>query len=143
MLDEGRSLLWTEMRRFREPPVLPGMAGDELAMRFESVRFDLQAMSTAEARYESLYTVGDPVNAKGPSNAGIPYDVLLSRKQELLEEYEKLRGRIREKPGLENFLRNLPFGKLQEAAKEVPSSSSTATSWACTLSLSSATVGLP
>ena len=85
LLDEGRSLLWSEMRRFREPLFLSEVTGDELATRFDSIRSELQDMSTAEARYESSCAVEAPSNAGGRSTTGISYDLLLSRKRKLLK----------------------------------------------------------
>ena len=76
LLDEGRSLLWSEMRRFREPLLLPESVGNEVAAKFEAICSELQALSTAEARYESIYEGVAPENAAPSSSLGISSDVL-------------------------------------------------------------------
>ena len=56
LLDQGRSLLWSEMGRFRVPTVELAGSYPDLASRFEKVCFDLRSVSEAEIRYETLST---------------------------------------------------------------------------------------
>lgn len=118
MLDAGRSLLWSEMRRFREP-LLPAFVDAALAARFERTCSELRSISTAEVRYETISKTGKLAKTESSSTA-ISYDHLLSQKRTLLDTYEELIGLIREKPGFEGSLHNAPFERLKEAANEGP-----------------------
>lgn len=122
LLDAGRSLLWSEMRRFREPLLRPELVGDDLATKFESVRSELQNISSAEARFDTVWGGGQRTDRaeRDASIADISYDILLPRKRKLLDDYEELLGLIRKRPGFEDFLGLPPFKKLREAAREGP-----------------------
>ncbi|KAJ3709794.1 CHAT domain-containing protein [Lentinula raphanica] len=121
LLDAGRSLLWSEMRRFREPLTQLELVDQDLAARFESLRSELQMLSSAESTYDttSIRVLSGQAEA-GSDFTTISYDHLLFRKRKVLQEYEKVLGDIRARPGMEHFLQNLPFSKLREAAKGGP-----------------------
>ncbi|KAL0957793.1 hypothetical protein HGRIS_001570 [Hohenbuehelia grisea] len=116
-LDAGRSLLWSEMRRFREPLLRSELLDDDLAARFKSTRSELQRLSTAEARQDHVMS-GD-INST--LSSAISYDSgLLARKRQLHEEFEGLIALIQKHPGFEDFLGRPSFDKLKEAAREGP-----------------------
>lgn len=120
LLDAGRSLLWSEMRRFRfrEPMMHLDKLDEGLSKRFTLICSELREISTAEATYDALAKDGDVPDTD--SFASISYDRLLPRKRKLLGDYEQVLDLIRKKPGMEHFLQDLPFEKLREAGKEGP-----------------------
>ena len=56
LLDQGRSLLWSEMGRFRVPSAELARAHPELASRFEQVCSDLRSISQSEIHYDKSST---------------------------------------------------------------------------------------
>ena len=90
LLDKGRSLLWSELRRLRKPLFQTALVDDAVIAAFEQVRRELRAMSTQEARYEHVLAEG---RASGPSTWP-SYGRLLPKKRNLPKEYEDLRKQI-------------------------------------------------
>ncbi|EJC99359.1 TPR-like protein [Fomitiporia mediterranea MF3/22] len=94
ILEQGRGLLWSQMRGLRAP--LDGLAevNKELADRFSDISCQLEnlAMSPTESQL----------------------------KRRLSTEQEELIGEIRRIPGFQSFLEATPFNVLQQAASEGP-----------------------
>ena len=68
----------------------------------------------AEDEFDKL--VLEKASESGSLHTGIAYGELLTRKRQLLEEYEELLSCIRQQPACENFLRASPF---EEGVAEV------------------------
>lgn len=127
ILDAGRSLLWSEMRRFRDPLDQQSRErmGEKLANDFVHSCYELQKIATAEASFDRY-----PVTHHGPGpgeglaqmagGTAIPYDVLLPRKRKLLQDHQVLLEKIRARPGMEHFQLRRPFESLQAAAQGGP-----------------------
>ncbi|KAF9254128.1 hypothetical protein L218DRAFT_1054973, partial [Marasmius fiardii PR-910] len=112
LLDEGRSLLWTEGQRFRKPLHNTDLLDSDLAERFESTRTKLQLISTVDVKFTSFLSTDTPVD--------LSYNDLLPQKRKLLQDYDEILQAIRQVIGFEDFLQSSPFTKLKVAATEGP-----------------------
>ncbi|EJC99027.1 TPR-like protein, partial [Fomitiporia mediterranea MF3/22] len=120
-LEQGRCLLWSQMRGFRTPLDRLSEINGKLADRFRNVSQQLESLTTSSNGLQS-----------GPSTAGSRSFILdVHRERELFEEKLKLKkqlsseqkdaiSEIRRVPGFENFLTATPFKILQQAASEGP-----------------------
>ncbi|KAL0959563.1 hypothetical protein HGRIS_011273 [Hohenbuehelia grisea] len=121
LLDAGRSLLWSEMRRFREPLLRADQLDNELATAFESTRSQLRELSMAEAKHGDVSSSLSSVGMPSTLASNISYNSgLLSRKRKLHEEFSRLLNLIREQPGFEDYLDHPSFARLREAARDGP-----------------------
>ncbi|KAF9254203.1 hypothetical protein L218DRAFT_886780 [Marasmius fiardii PR-910] len=114
VLDEGRSLLWSEGQRFRKPLSYNDQLDANLVERFESTRTKLQKISTAEVTFKSYSS------NLAHTPMGLSYNNVLPQKRKLLEDYDEILNCIQQNPGFEDYLQSSPFEKLKEAAKEGP-----------------------
>ncbi|EJD06920.1 TPR-like protein, partial [Fomitiporia mediterranea MF3/22] len=107
MLEQGRGLLWSQMRGFRTP--LDRLAGTNrgLADRCRNVSQQLENLATSTTLPQS-----------DSSMAG--NGLSLKLKRQLSIEQEELINEIRQVPGYESFLATTPFKVLQQAASEGP-----------------------
>ncbi|EJC97787.1 uncharacterized protein FOMMEDRAFT_115125 [Fomitiporia mediterranea MF3/22] len=99
ILEQGRGLLWSQLRGLRTPLDELAEANRELADRFRDVS-------------ESLGLDGK-LGRKS-------FDELLKLKRQLSNEQEEILNDIRRLPGFERFLQATPFKVLQQAASEGP-----------------------
>ncbi|KAL0948525.1 hypothetical protein HGRIS_011085 [Hohenbuehelia grisea] len=119
-LDSSRSLLWSEMRRFREELLQSEALGADLVNQFVSLCADLQRLATAEVQYAPSVSAEKVISSQFQHSLSVPHYDIYPQKRKLLAEYDRLLAVIRTKPGLENFLGNLSFETLKTAAKEGP-----------------------
>ncbi|EJD02990.1 TPR-like protein [Fomitiporia mediterranea MF3/22] len=121
LLEQGRGLLWSQLRGFRTPLDQLSGTNKELADRFKDASTRLENLATS---HEALMS-GSIVN-RGRSVAidgrteGKSFDQLLKLKRQLSNEQEVIIHEIRRVAGFENFLRATPFMALQRAALEGP-----------------------
>ncbi|EJC98917.1 uncharacterized protein FOMMEDRAFT_94828, partial [Fomitiporia mediterranea MF3/22] len=94
LLEQGRALLWSQMRGFRTPLDQLAEVNKELVDSFRSVSRQLEDLATSSETPHASFI--------------------------LTEEQERLVERIRRIPGFENFLMGVPFKTLRLSASEGP-----------------------
>ncbi|EJD02275.1 TPR-like protein [Fomitiporia mediterranea MF3/22] len=94
ILEQGRGLLWSQLRGFRTPLDQLAETSKELVDRFR----DVSGVKTDRTRF----------------------DELLKLKKRLSNEQEQVIDEIRRVPGFESFLKGSPFKELQQVASEGP-----------------------
>ncbi|KAH9020653.1 CHAT domain-containing protein [Lactarius pseudohatsudake] len=116
-LEQGRALLWSEMRGLRTPMVQLVEDDPPLAKKFADINQELEALTTSitpSGRPE----MGDGV-AEG-SDGMDPFGRLVVKQRKLVEERGALISQIRDRPGLEGFLKTPSFISLRSAASRGP-----------------------
>ena len=116
-LEQGRALIWSEMREFRTPIAQLIEKGSPLAKRFAEVNQELEAL-TISATPSGKPEIEDGV-AQGRDGTD-PFGRLLMKQQKLVEERDALISQIQNLPGLEGFLRAPSFAALRSAASRGP-----------------------
>ncbi|EJD03002.1 uncharacterized protein FOMMEDRAFT_156360 [Fomitiporia mediterranea MF3/22] len=111
ILEQGRGLLWFQMRGFRSPLEQLAETNKEFSDRFRDVNRRLENLATSSA----TLTPGLNVQVQQPS-----FDEMLKSKRQLAKERDEIINEIRRLPGFENFLAATPFKVLRRAASEGP-----------------------
>ena len=119
-LEQGRALLWSEMRGLRTP-VAQLIEDSPLKKRFAKINQELEALTM------SITPSGKPEIEDGITQGrdGMdpwtdPFGRLLVKQQKLVEEREALISQIQSRPGLETFLKAPSFTTLRSAASRGP-----------------------
>ncbi|EJD03293.1 uncharacterized protein FOMMEDRAFT_86227 [Fomitiporia mediterranea MF3/22] len=99
ILEQGRGLLWSQLRGFRAPLDQLAETNKELVDRFRGVNGSLALNMGTEPKL---------------------FDELLKLKKRLSSKQEEIIREIRQFPGFENFLEATPFKQLQQVALEGP-----------------------
>ncbi len=116
-LEQGRALLWSEMRGLRTPIAQLFEEDSPLAKRFAEINQELEAMTisvTPSARAEPE----DGVTQGGDWTD--PFGRLVIKQRKLLEEREALISQIQGRPELQGFLKAPSFTTLRSAASRGP-----------------------
>jgi len=113
-LDQGRALLWTEMRGLRSSIAQLCVANSHLAGEFAAVNRDLEKLTLTNFLDTNLDD-GD-AGFKGIDSFGL----LVERQQNLLDAREKLISQIQVLPGFDTFLRPPSFDTLRSVALHGP-----------------------
>ena len=113
-LDQGRALLWTEMRGLRSSIAQLRVANSHLADEFAAVNRDLEKLTLTDSLDTNLDD-GD-TGFKGIS----PFGPLMARQQSFLDAREKLISQIQVFPGFGTFLKPPSFDTLRSAALHGP-----------------------
>ena len=117
MLEQGRALLWSEMRGLRTPVCQLIKEDSPLAKRFSEINQELETLTiavTPSGRPE----VKDGVHqSKGGTD---PFGRLLIKRKKLVEERDALISQIQSRPELEGFLAAPSFDTLRSAASRGP-----------------------
>ncbi|KAH9025941.1 CHAT domain-containing protein [Lactarius pseudohatsudake] len=116
-LEQGRALLWSEMRGLRTPMVQLAEEDPPLAKRFADINQELEALTT------SITPSGRPEMGDGVgqgSDGMDPFGRLVVQQRKLVEERDRLISQIRGRPGLEGFLTTPSFTSLRSAASRGP-----------------------
>ncbi|KAH9025975.1 CHAT domain-containing protein [Lactarius pseudohatsudake] len=116
-LEQGRALLWSEMRSFRTPIALLIEENSPLVKRFTEINRELEAM-----------TVSATPSARPEMEAGVaqggdwtdPFGRLVVKRQKLMKERDALVSEIQGQSGLEGFLKAPSFTTLRSAASRGP-----------------------
>ncbi|KAH9179061.1 CHAT domain-containing protein [Lactarius sanguifluus] len=117
ILEQGRGLLWSEMRGLRTPMVRLIEEDPPLAKRFADINQELEALTTSITPSGRL-EMGDGV---GEGSDGMdPFGRLVVKQRKLVEERGALISQIRDRPGLEGFLKAPSFISLRSAASRGP-----------------------
>ena len=116
ILEQGRALLWSEMRSFRTSIDRLRAADPDLAKKFKAVNQELEKLTT------SVPSNGSAGVIEGASNDEMIGQLsgLTKRQYELYTKREALISQIRDHLGMEDFLLPLPFDTLRSAALHGP-----------------------
>ena len=115
-LEQGRALLWSEMRGFRTP-ALQLIGENSLANRFAEINQELETLTIA------VTPSGRPEVEDGvqQSKDGTdPFGQLVIKRKKLVDERDTLISQIQSQPGLERFLGVPSFDILRSAASHGP-----------------------
>ena len=115
-LEQGRALLWSEMRGLRTSIEQLRNANPDLAVKFTAIGSDLLAVTTSVSMTESGIREDDAPDHEGMDAFGR----IFKRQRKLLEERDTLISQIRELPGFKNFLKTPQFDTLRAAASRGP-----------------------
>ncbi|KAI9429487.1 CHAT domain-containing protein [Lactarius indigo] len=116
-LEQGRALLWSEMRSFRTPIALLIEENSPLVKRFAEINQELEMMTvsvTPSARPEMEDGI---IQGRDGSDA---FGRLVVKRQKLMGERDALVSEIQGQPGLEGFLKAPSFTTLHYAASRGP-----------------------
>ncbi|KAH8099814.1 CHAT domain-containing protein [Cristinia sonorae] len=113
VLEQGRGLLFSEMRGFRASLEVLEESDKTLAEAFTKTSGELERLIMS-SRFQ--YAGGSTMDIWMRRSL----DKILDQKQALQMEFESITIRIRAIPGLQNFLRARPFEDLRKAADEGP-----------------------
>ncbi|KAH9047525.1 CHAT domain-containing protein [Lactarius deliciosus] len=116
-LEQGRALLWSEMRGLRTPMVQLVEEAPPLAKRFAEINQELEAL-TISVTPSAMLETEDGVAQSGDGMD--PFGRLVVKQRKLVEERDALISQIRGRPGLEGFLKTPSFTSLRSAAERGP-----------------------
>ena len=112
-LEQGRALLWSEMRGLRTSIDQLRAADSRLADRFATVNRDLEMLTLTDFPYN--------VNLRDGVVEGMdPFGHLVVRQRKLLDDRDKLISQIQAMPGFDTFLKSPSFDNLRSAAAHGP-----------------------
>jgi hypothetical protein len=117
ILEQGRALLWSEMRGLRTPVLQLIREDSQLAKKFADINQELEGLTV------SVTPSGRPEVEDGiyQSEDGTdPFGRLVIKQKKLVEERDALISQIRSRPGLEGFLRAPSYTTLHSAASRGP-----------------------
>jgi hypothetical protein len=120
-LEQGRALLWSEMRGLRTMAAqLQVSEGDlPLVKKFTEINHELEALTISVTPSARLETETEDRVSHG-NNWTDPFGQLIIKRQKLLEERDTLISQIRSRPGLQGFLTTPSFSTLRSAALRGP-----------------------
>ncbi|KAH9055396.1 CHAT domain-containing protein [Lactarius vividus] len=116
-LEQGRALLWSEMRGLRTPMAQLIEEDSSLAKRFAEVNRELEVLTI------SVTPSGKPEKEDSISQGRDwtdPFGRLVVKWQKLVEERDALISQIQGRPGSERFLKAPSFTTLRSAASRGP-----------------------
>jgi len=116
-LEQGRALLWSEMRGLRIPMARLIEEDSLLAKRFAEINQELETLTIA------VTPSGRPEMEDGVAQGRDrtdPFGRLVVKRQKLVEERDALVSQIQGRPGLEGFLKAPSFTTLRSAASRGP-----------------------
>jgi len=115
ILEQGRGLLWSEMRGLRTSIDQIQLANPNLAERFSAVNRELQTLTLAISPNNNINVDGhDGIEGMDP------YGHSVIRKHKLLDDREKLITQVQALPGFGTFLKPPSFDTLRSAASHGP-----------------------
>ncbi|KAF8268585.1 CHAT domain-containing protein [Lactarius quietus] len=116
-LEQGRALLWSEMRSLRTPVAQLIEEDSPLAKRFAEVNQELESL-TISITPSGKPEIGDAVAQGGDWMD--PFGRLVVKQQKLVKERDALISQIQVLPGLEDVFGALSFTTLRSAASQGP-----------------------
>ncbi|EJC97613.1 uncharacterized protein FOMMEDRAFT_40844, partial [Fomitiporia mediterranea MF3/22] len=121
ILEQGRGLLWSQLRGLRSPLDQLVETNEELVDRFRNVSRRLEKLATSHGASMPSSTMNGSGLLELDSERGRKsFDEHLKLKKQFSNEQEGIIDEIRRVPGFENFLDATPFEVLQQAASEGP-----------------------
>ncbi|KAH9171559.1 CHAT domain-containing protein [Lactarius sanguifluus] len=115
-LEQGRALLWSEMRGLRTPTQLIE-EDSPLAKRFSEINQELEAMTVSVTPNAMPETEDDGTQSRDGTD---PFGRLVVKQRRLVEERDALVSQIQGRPGLEGFLKAPSFTTLRSVASRGP-----------------------
>ncbi len=115
-LEQGRALLWSEMRGLRTP-MAQFHEDSSLAKRFTEINQELEALTTSLTPSARLEMEDGVTQGRDLTD---PFGRFVVKQQKLVEERDALISQIQGRPGLEGFLRAPSFTTLRSAASRGP-----------------------
>ena len=119
LLEEGRAILWSQMRGFRTPLDDLERVNKTLAQRFRAVSHDLEVLLTSSEHSLTNARMGEDIVFDHPKRTQV-IGTMMERLRRLSEEQEAIIDEIRTISGFEDFLRTPSFKNLLRAASEGP-----------------------
>ena len=118
LLEQGRALLWSQLRGLRTPLDQLSEVDKTLAERFEDCNRRLEALISSSDSNRSESSIRRSTHSASLGRMSI--DEVYATMRQLAEEQEAIINDIRRIPGFENFLQATPFKVLRKAASEGP-----------------------
>ena len=119
ILERGRALLWSEMRRLRTPIDQLLEADSELGRKFTAVNRDLEKLTKSVPPSLKLGMPADD-GSSGDLRAADPFGRLVLKQRGLLKERAELISQIQALPSFDSFLASPSFDTLRSAASSGP-----------------------
>src|SRR6266702_4174043 len=116
-LEQGRALLWSEMRDLRTPMAQFIEEGSPLAKRFTEINQKLEELTTSLTPSARLKLEDGIAQGRDWTD---PFGRLVVEQQKLVEERDALVSEIQGRPGFEGFLKAPSFTTLRSAASRGP-----------------------
>ncbi|KAI0298041.1 CHAT domain-containing protein [Multifurca ochricompacta] len=116
-LDQGRTLIWSQIHGFRTPVDQIFWADPSLAGRFAAVNRELETLTLSASPIRNI-ELEDP-DARGHKWVD-PFGQLVLEQRKLLEARDGLISSIRALPGFESFFKAPQFDTLRSAASQGP-----------------------
>ena len=113
-LEQGRALLWSEMRGLRIPAFQLIEEDSPLARRLAEINQELETLTI------SVTPSGKPEVDDGVQDGTDPFGRLVIKRKKLVEERDTLISQIQSRPGSEGFLGAPSFDTLRSAASHGP-----------------------
>jgi len=113
ILEQGRGLLWSEMRGLRTSIHQIRLADSNLADKFSAVNRELETLTMA-------LSLSNNIDGNDDLEGMDPYGHTVVRKQKLLEDRKKLITQIQALSGFDTFLKPPSFDTLRSAASHGP-----------------------
>ncbi|KAH9048443.1 CHAT domain-containing protein [Lactarius hengduanensis] len=117
MLEQGRALLWSEMRGLRTPVDQLRNVDPTLADKFRDVSQALEAVTTSISLHENSET--PPGTERGHEETDT-FSHTLKEQRRVLQDRQEIISQIRKLSGFESFLKAVPFHTLRNAASGGP-----------------------
>ena len=117
ILEQGRALLWSEMRDLRTPVFQLIGEDSPLAKRFSEINKELETLTIAVTPSGRPEVEDGAVQGR---NGTDPFGRLLVKRKKLVEERDVLISQIQSRPGSEGFLGATSFDILRSAASRGP-----------------------
>ncbi|KAI0306164.1 CHAT domain-containing protein [Multifurca ochricompacta] len=116
-LEQGRALLWSEMRGLRTSADQLRKVNPALADKFSAISQALEVITTSVSPREDTKT---SLHATGDHAEIDPFSYALKEHRRLRQERDQVISEIQALPGFENFFRAFSFAALQDAASAGP-----------------------
>ncbi|KZP06031.1 hypothetical protein FIBSPDRAFT_842501 [Athelia psychrophila] len=113
-LEQGRGMLWSNIRGYRHPIEEVRQVSPDLAERFRTTSEQLEALATS-SQLGSVQPLGE-----SPTELRAVSEARWAQQRQLSSEREDIIHQIRQLVGFEHFLNAVPFRELQAAASEGP-----------------------
>jgi hypothetical protein len=110
LLEQGRTIMWSRMARYRHPLDQLRQVNKDLADRLQALTVALEHLSFSSG--------SRPLGSTGYMEPDL--EVQMKRNRHLSEDLEEILGKVREIEGFGNFLQAVPFTTLRAAAAEGP-----------------------
>ncbi|EJC97795.1 TPR-like protein [Fomitiporia mediterranea MF3/22] len=121
LLEQGRGILWSQMRGLRTPLDRLVETNRELADKFRNVSRQLEKLATSTSALQSDPSLGrDGSSTLDVHRERLLFEEKLKVKKQLSNEQEEIINEIRRIPKFESFLTATPFKELQRSASEGP-----------------------